>query len=132
MTGTVIFGNRSRGRRPRPIWLSTTTAMQTMSTMTGFLVAARVRNIDLDSSLRRHGHAADRLALAQHIDTAEHDLIRGGESTRHLDHVAARLADRDVALHHLVALHEPHEVLGSDRHEGGQRHNQRLPASGGD
>src|SRR5579859_4501082 len=138
MTGTVILGNRSRGRRWRAITLSTTTAMQAMKTAIGFFVAPRVRNIALlrspqppsRGSRRRGGRGADLLSLADEIGAAEDDGVARRESPSDLDALTGGLPHVDVLLPDLLILNDPDIVLCAEGLHRGQRHDERLPCAG--
>src|SRR5579864_8069653 len=130
MTGTVILGNRARGRRCRAITLSTTIAMQAMKTAIGFLVAARVRNIGLlqppqpapSGRPRRGGRrGADLLSLPDEIGAADDNRIGGLQPSGDLDALAGGLSHVDVLLADLPVVDEPDVVLRAERLHRGQR-----------
>src|SRR5579864_46312 len=136
MTGTVIFGNRSRGRRWRAITLSTTTAMQAMKTAIGFLVAARVRNITLlrppqpaplGRPRRGRRGGADLLSLPDEVGAADDDGISGLQPAGDLDALAGGLSHVHALLADFPAVDEPHIVLRPERLHRGQRHHERHP-----
>src|SRR5437016_12017657 len=126
MAGTVIFGKRSTGRRVRAIWLSTTVAMQTMSTRMGLRTAARVRN--MDGSLPRRWRA-DGADVADLFGASEDDGLAGLHAAGDLHDAGRRRPDRDGPLGDLTVRDDPHELLAAHDHQRRQG-NDKGAASG--
>src|SRR6516162_9609882 len=117
MTGMVILGNRSVGRRDSAIWLNTTTAMQAMRTKTGLRVAPRVRNIPLP--LEPHRHGPHDLTLPHEVCAASHDLIALADPAGNLHDIAGGPAYRDHVFVGDVVRDQPDEVLVPHRDQRG-------------
>src|SRR2546428_13875860 len=115
MAGRVIFGKRSTGRRVRAIWLSTTVAMQTMSTRRGLRTAARVRNMDGSLPRRRRAHGA---AFADLFGAAEDDRLAGLHAAGDLHDAGRRRPDRDGPPGGLAVGADPHELLATHARQG--------------
>src|SRR5438128_11867627 len=127
MAGTVIFGKRSTGRRVRAIWLSTTVAMQTMSTRMRLRTAPRVRNMDGSLPRRRRAHGA---AFADLFGAAEDDRLAGLHAAGDLHDAGRRRPDRNGPLGDLAVGDDPHELLAAHDHQRRQGHDEG--AAGGD
>src|SRR2546430_17249044 len=113
MAGTVIFGKRSTGRRVRAIWLSTTVAMQTMSTRMGLRTAARVRNMDGSLPRRRRAHGA---ALAALFGAAEADRLAGLHAAGATQEPARRRPDSNGPVGTFTVGNDPQDHLDATAH----------------
>src|SRR5947208_158542 len=128
MAGTVIFGKRSTGRRVRAIWLSTTVAMQTMSTRMGLRTAARVRNMDGSLPRRCRAHGA---AFADLFGATEDDGLAGLHAAGDLHDAGRRRPDRDGPLGDLTVRDDPHELLAAHDHQRRQGNDKGVASGAG-